>query len=303
MRRGDDDRRLDGPALHPVAGQRVGVLDVLRDVAGRQLADEAAVGFDHDPIGVDVADGAARAVVDVERPVVAAADHPVADRDLDRAVGALLAERARFRAAARVRRWLRAFAGVVVAGDHHCPARARHPRRFRAHSATACSHAPAGSLNVSIRPACPAHSSHRAGWPSCSAPSARRSCGSRWRITSVKRCAPTARPTARSHPPACTEASCPGSPIATTFAPALSRRLQEPRSGPGRRHARLVKDQNATAAAAPRRLLEVEQQPVQRPRRDPSLLGKLARPRGPSARRRAPCTPRARRPARSTPAV
>ena len=36
-RRGDDDRGLDGRALHAVTGQRVGVLDVLGDVVRGQL--------------------------------------------------------------------------------------------------------------------------------------------------------------------------------------------------------------------------------------------------------------------------
>jgi hypothetical protein len=49
VRARDDDGLLDGPALHAVPGQRVGVLDVLGDIAGGQLADEVRVGLDHDP--------------------------------------------------------------------------------------------------------------------------------------------------------------------------------------------------------------------------------------------------------------
>ena len=58
------------------------MLDVLCDVGGGQLAHERLVGFDHDAICVEVADGAARPVVDVEQRVVAPADHPVTDRQL-----------------------------------------------------------------------------------------------------------------------------------------------------------------------------------------------------------------------------
>ena len=51
-------RVLDGAALHPVPGQAVGVLDVLGDVAGRQLTDDAGVGVDDDQVAVGGADGA-----------------------------------------------------------------------------------------------------------------------------------------------------------------------------------------------------------------------------------------------------
>ena len=50
MRARDDGRVLDGGALHAVAGQRVGVLDMFGDVPRRQLAYKVCVGLDHDPL-------------------------------------------------------------------------------------------------------------------------------------------------------------------------------------------------------------------------------------------------------------
>ncbi|MFL5863727.1 MAG: hypothetical protein ACJ780_23635 [Solirubrobacteraceae bacterium] len=44
-RRRDDDRPLNGAALHAMAGEAVGVLDVVSDVARRQLSFHAAIGL------------------------------------------------------------------------------------------------------------------------------------------------------------------------------------------------------------------------------------------------------------------
>ena len=49
-----------------MTGQRVRVLDVLSHVLRRQLADQAAVGFDHDAMLVEMSDGPARPVIDIE---------------------------------------------------------------------------------------------------------------------------------------------------------------------------------------------------------------------------------------------
>ena len=67
LRRCDDDRPLDGAALHPMAREAVGVLDVVGDVAGRQLAHRAAVGLEHDLRAIDVTDRSAGPVVDARR--------------------------------------------------------------------------------------------------------------------------------------------------------------------------------------------------------------------------------------------
>ena len=118
---------------------------------------------------------------------------------------------------------------------------------------------------------------------SWSAASARRSPGSRWRITSVNRNAPTSRPTARSHPPAWTEASWPGSPIATTFAPARSAASSSRAVRASRCHAGLVEHDHTPLRERVAELVEVDQQPVKRARRDAGLVGQLARS---TARRR-----------------
>jgi hypothetical protein len=76
VRAGDNGGLLDGGALHPVADQHVGMLGVFGVfgyVPGRQLAHEVCVGVDHDPPFVDVADGAAGPVVDVEIALVSRA--------------------------------------------------------------------------------------------------------------------------------------------------------------------------------------------------------------------------------------
>ncbi len=67
-----------------MAGERVGVLGVVGDVAGRQLADAARVGLDRErSLGqVDRPDRPAHPVVDVVVAVVSPHDHPVADREL-----------------------------------------------------------------------------------------------------------------------------------------------------------------------------------------------------------------------------
>ena len=52
--------------MDPVAGEAVGVLDVVGDVAGGKLADHAAVSLERDPRAVDVADRASASVVDAD---------------------------------------------------------------------------------------------------------------------------------------------------------------------------------------------------------------------------------------------
>jgi hypothetical protein len=85
LRCADSLGALDGGALAAVYGQRVGVLEMLGHIAGRQLAQPAVIGMDRhpQPVGVDGAHGAAGAAVDVVVAVVATRDDAVAHRDLE----------------------------------------------------------------------------------------------------------------------------------------------------------------------------------------------------------------------------
>jgi len=85
---------LDGAARHAVAGQAVGVLDVLGNVAGRKVTDGAGVGLDDDAVLEGGAHGAAGAVVDVDVDVVAPADDAVAGGERHRPVDDVGAQRA-----------------------------------------------------------------------------------------------------------------------------------------------------------------------------------------------------------------
>ena len=80
-RRGHHGGVLDGPALHAVPGQAVGVLDVLGDVGGGQRPQRPGVGLDQQALRARLEHRAARAVVDVGEAVVAAVE------DWRRAVG------------------------------------------------------------------------------------------------------------------------------------------------------------------------------------------------------------------------
>ena len=91
---------------------------MLGDVLGGQLAHESGVSLDHDAIVVQVTDGAARAVVDVDLGVVAPADHSVAGRQLPGPVRVLRAERALL-ASQFARGLVEGRPGVVLARDHH----------------------------------------------------------------------------------------------------------------------------------------------------------------------------------------
>lgn len=68
------------------------MLEVVGDVCGRQLADGAGVGIDHNAIVVRCAHRSAGAVVDVDLRVVSPADDAIADSDRDRAVVAIGAQ-------------------------------------------------------------------------------------------------------------------------------------------------------------------------------------------------------------------
>ena len=94
-------------------------------------------------------------------------------------------------------------------------------------------------------------------------------------MTCVRRCTPTRSPTARIQPPACTEASWPESPIATTFAPARCAARQQPLRRAGRGHPGLVEEHHGALGQLVA-LLEVQQRAVKRPRRHAGLLGELA---------------------------
>lgn len=118
MRARDDGRLLDAGALHAVAGQGVGVLDVFGDVPRRQLAYKLRVGVDHDPPLIDVAYGTAGAVIDVEVALVVATDHPVPDRHCHRPVGDLLAKLTGVATVLSCER-VQGAAGFVVAADQH----------------------------------------------------------------------------------------------------------------------------------------------------------------------------------------
>ena len=77
----DDERSVDGGALAGVAGDRVGVLDVVGEVVEVQPPMLAAIGLDLDGhagsvVGGDRTEGA---VVDVQAAVVSAGDDPVTD--------------------------------------------------------------------------------------------------------------------------------------------------------------------------------------------------------------------------------
>ena len=54
-----------------------------------------------------------------------------------------------------------------------------------------------------------------------------------------------------SQPPACTECSCPGSPIAITFAPAHRAAVEQSCGRAGARHPRLVEDHDRPREVAP----------------------------------------------------
>jgi hypothetical protein len=69
----------DGSALHAVAGQAVGVLDVLADIGGGQRAQRASVALEQEALPARLEHRAAGAVVDVGEAVVAPTDDPVAD--------------------------------------------------------------------------------------------------------------------------------------------------------------------------------------------------------------------------------
>jgi hypothetical protein len=151
---GDDGRVLDGPALHPVAGQAVGVLDVLGDVAGRELAHGARVGIDHDPVIEGRADGRAGAVVNVDLAVVAAADDALTDGDDDGPVGPLVAEMAAL-AVVLARGAVQRRARLLATRDQHRPAETVLGTAWRqSPSAAACA-----SLSVctATRPSWSAH--------------------------------------------------------------------------------------------------------------------------------------------------
>jgi hypothetical protein len=72
------DPLLDGceaaACVHSMPGQAVGVLEVLRDIAGGQLADRAGVGLDDHAVRMCRADGSAGAVVNIDAEVVSPAD-------------------------------------------------------------------------------------------------------------------------------------------------------------------------------------------------------------------------------------
>ena len=89
---------------------------------------------------------------------------------------------------------------------------------------------------------------------------------------------PRARgPRRASQPPACTEASWPGSPIAITFAPARSAASSSRALGRVGAIPASSRITHAPLRQLVAELLEVDQQPVERARRDPGLLGELAR--------------------------
>jgi hypothetical protein len=119
LRPADHHRPLDRRALAAVPGQRVGVLEMLGDVVDRQLAHLAGVGLDGDRpcVEVDRADGAAGAVVDVERAVVAPRDHPVTHRRFEPANLDPFAQLA-LGVAPRACQVVECGAGLVVAHDH-----------------------------------------------------------------------------------------------------------------------------------------------------------------------------------------
>ncbi len=78
----DDDRGFYGRALAGVAGDRVGVFQVLADAGAIKDPLLAGVGPDHDPVCDEVGDGRGGAVVDVDTAVVASGDHPIPDRPI-----------------------------------------------------------------------------------------------------------------------------------------------------------------------------------------------------------------------------
>ena len=94
------------------------MLDVVSDVAGRQLSYRAAIGLEHHVDRIDMPDGSAGPVIDADMGVVVAADHALADRDRGSTVGALGAEFADV-AAVPASELVESRAGVVVARDHH----------------------------------------------------------------------------------------------------------------------------------------------------------------------------------------
>ena len=92
---------------------------MLGDVLRGQFADEVAVGFDHDAMLVEMADGPARPVIHIDECVVSPADHPITNRQLPTPVHALLAEDSLV-AAQLACGLVERGAGVVVASDHDC---------------------------------------------------------------------------------------------------------------------------------------------------------------------------------------
>lgn len=78
----EDERALDGCALCGVAGERVGVVEVLGGVAEGKQPERACVGPERELRGHELGDGSAGAVADAEREVVAATEDAVADPEL-----------------------------------------------------------------------------------------------------------------------------------------------------------------------------------------------------------------------------
>ena len=211
------------------------------------------------------------------RGVVAPTDHPVADRELRAPYARSLAERAPVPCAARAPQ---RFSAPRVSLSRAIITACSMPTSSTAaaHSATARSaRRRRRQTSRSVPRAAPIRGSDSGG-ASCSAASARRSAGSRWRMTSVSSqraelAADRAQPSAR-------------------LRPTRADRGRRSRS-PSHRLARRPRAAARSAASAPFRprrarsrhavgqpvaeLLEIDQQPVERARRDPGLLGQLAR--------------------------
>ena len=194
-----------------------------------------------------MADGAARAVVDVEVALVVAADHPVADRDRDRPVGSLLAERAGARAGARAR-------ARSARGGSRCRARSSRSARRRAPRLRRPTRRPPArarsrsSVRTSTRP-CVARPFDP---PAGVAVVQRREREPLRRVALAHHLRQPDRADAARRPRAASRrlgptASCPGSPIATTFAPTSAACASSRSLNRVERHPRLVEDHDAAA--------------------------------------------------------
>ncbi len=248
---------------------------MLCNVGGRQFAYEPRVGVDHDTLGVEVAHRAAHAVVHVDEPIVAPADHAITDGNLDGAVGGLLAEQPESTqklSGCGVQRC----ASVVIPGDHHRSCRPH--RRDRALPLAKCPLVCAGRVAERLDASSPFGPVQVMLWKTVMQSGERTALGPLALAHDLRQ---PKSPELAAHgvEPA---AGLDGGELAGVadrdhLRACLLGRLQHARAGPGARHPCLVEDENAFLWQLVAELLQIDQQPLERARPHPGLLGELTR--------------------------